>query len=203
MLFMQHHYGVGPHPTPWPTDPRFDPELLASGDTRNVADKYRYWTVEAITTDLDRTRSGLEIAVENLERDFNMGTIIRNANAFNVSRIHIIGRRQWNKRGAMKTDAYAHLVYHPTPEAFFEAMKENQREVIAIDIVEGAQSLGEVRFPERAVLVFGAEGPGLSDAFLTNASKVVMIEQSGSTRSVNVGVASGIAIYEWTRQHFS
>lgn len=170
-------------------------------DTRNVIDKYKGQSLEAIRSDLDASRSELEIAVENLERDFNMGTIVRNANAFNVAKVHIIGRRQWNKRGAMKTDAYLDLVYHPTPEAFFEAMATANKEVIALDIVDGAVPLHLTALPRNAVLVFGAEGPGLSKDILEGAHQVVMIEQFGSTRSVNVGVASGIAMYAWVRQH--
>ena len=170
-------------------------------DTRNVQDEFRGKSVEAIVNELDASRSELEVAVENLERDFNMGTIIRNANAFNVQKVHIIGRKQWNKRGAMKTDAYLHLQYHQTPGDFFEAMRNENKEVIAVDIVENAAPLGEVLLPLHAVLVFGAEGPGLSDELLQGASKTVRIEQFGSTRSVNVGVASGIAMYAWIQQH--
>lgn len=170
-------------------------------DTRNVLNKYRHLPVEAIVADLDTSRSSLEIAVENLERDFNMGTIIRNANAFNVKKVHIIGRKQWNKRGAMKTDAYLHIYYYQTPEEFFEAMRQNDKTVIAVDIVEGATPLHEADLPENTVLVFGAEGPGLSRHILDNAQSVVMIEQFGSTRSVNVGVASGIAMYAWLQRH--
>lgn len=170
-------------------------------DTRNVVDKYRNQPIEAIVEDLDMSRNILEVAVENLERDFNMGTIVRNANAFNVNKVHVIGSRQWNKRGAMKTDAYLHIEYHKTPADFFDAMKQANREVIAVDIVEGSLPLGSVKLPESAVLVFGAEGPGLSNELLQGASKVVNIEQFGSTRSVNVGVASGIAMYAWIQQH--
>lgn len=170
-------------------------------DTRNVLDEYRGKTVAAIVKDLDTKRSELEIAVENLERDFNMGTIVRNANAFNVAKVHVIGRKQWNKRGAMKTDAYLHIEYHQTPADFFKAMQQAQKEVIAIDIVEGAVPLGTTQLPRNAVLVFGAEGPGLSQELLAGAHSVVHIEQFGSTRSVNVGVASGIAMYAWVQQH--
>jgi len=170
-------------------------------DTRNVVDKYRGQPVEAIVDDLDMSRSELEIAVENLERDFNMGTIIRNANAFNVKKVHIIGRKQWNKRGAMKTDAYLHIEYYQTPEDFFAAMVQAKKSVIAIDIVEGAVPLHEAELPQNAVLVFGAEGPGLSNELLEGADRVIMIEQFGSTRSVNVGVASGIAMYAWIQRY--
>lgn len=173
----------------------------ADSDTRNVIDTYRGKSVEAIIEDLDTKRSGLQIAVENIERDFNMGTIIRNANAFNVEKVHIIGRRQWNKRGAMKTDAYMHIDYHPSVEAFIEAMRLADRQVLAIDIVEGAHNLHDAPLPKNAVLVFGSEGAGLSQVLLDAAKEIICIEQFGSTRSVNVGVASGIAMYAWMQQH--
>lgn len=170
-------------------------------DTRNVVDKYRHVPVEAIVADLDSSRAELEVAVENLERDFNMGTIVRNANAFNVAKVHIIGRRQWNKRGAMKTDAYLHLEYHASVEDFMKSVQTRNKAVIAVDIVPGAIPLGQTELPKNAVLVFGSEGTGLSDTLLEKAEQVVMIEQFGSTRSINVGVASGIAMYAWVQQH--
>lgn len=193
--------GVGPHPQPWPDDPRLDPELLEKGDHRNVLDKYRYWRVEAIKADLDETRVGLEIAIENLERDFNVGTIVRTANAFNINKVHIIGRKQWNKRGAMVTDLYMNIEYHDSVKAFKDSMKQAGTEIIAIDIVEGAECLHDTVLPKNAVLVFGAEGPGLSEEMLQASQRVVMIDQLGSTRSVNVGVAAGIAMYAWLSKH--
>lgn len=193
--------GVGPHPEPWPTDSKFDRMLLKEGDSRNVLDKYRYWTVAAIKADLDADRNNLEIAIENLQRDYNMGTIVRVANAFNIKRVHIIGRKQWNKRGAMVTDIYMNIQYHDDVTAFAKAMKMAQREMIAVDIVDGARKLSETKLPENAVLIYGAEGPGLSQEMLTAAKETVMIEQFGSTRSVNVGVAAGITMYIWLQQH--
>lgn len=171
-------------------------------DTRNVIDAYKGQPLEAIRADLDARRLSLEIAIENLQRDFNMGTIVRTANAFNVSKVHIIGSRQWNKRGAMKTDAYLTLEYHQNVEAFVAVAASAGKEIVAIDIVEGAVPLGSTTLPEQAILTFGAEGPGLSAALLEATSKVVMIEQFGSTRSINVGVAAGIAMYAWVQQHF-
>lgn len=172
-----------------------------SQDRRNVVDKYRGMSVEAIRADLDTTRLSLEIAVENIERDFNMGTIIRNANAFNVKAVHIIGRRQWNKRGAMKTDAYLHIMYHASVDDFVSYAQIAHKEIIAIDIVPGAVPLAATTLPLESILVFGSEGSGLSQALLDAAASVVKIEQFGSTRSVNVGVASGIAMYAWVQQH--
>ncbi len=170
-------------------------------DTRNVIDKYRGQSVEEIVSDLDMSRSELEIAIENIERDFNMGTIVRTANAFNVKKVHVIGRRQWNKRGAMKTDTYLHLEYHADAAQFLEAMNLRDRQVYAIDIVPRSVPLGSVKFAQNAVLVFGSEGDGLSDNLLNGAERVVHIEQFGSTRSINVGVAAGIAMYAWVQQY--
>ena len=194
-MIMQAEIGVGPHAQPWPIGEQYDPALLANGDARNVIDKYRYWSVDAIKKDLDSSRAPLEIAIENWQRDFNMGTIIRTANAFNVNKVHIIGRKQWNKRGAMVTDLYMNIEYHKDVQAFLDAVQA--KSVIAIDIVPGAVTLSSTTLPENAVLVFGAEGPGLSDELIAAADQTVMIEQTGSTRSINVGVAAGIAMHSW------
>lgn len=191
--------GVGPHPKPWPAGDEYDPELLAHGDRRNVADEYRYLTIEAIKADMARHSSGLHIAVENWQHDYNIGTIVRSANAFNVSVVHIIGRRHWNRRGAMVTDRYLEVVHHPTVEAFVAAMKG--RHLIAVDNQQGAIPLSETELPKKAVLIFGGEGPGLSREMVEASEKMVKIEQFGSTRSVNVGVAAGIVMYEWARRH--
>ena len=170
-------------------------------DTRNVVDRYRHQSVSNIVHDLDVSRSDLEIAIENLERDFNMGTIVRTANAFNVKKVHIIGSRQWNKRGAMKTDAYLHIVYHQTVDDFINEIKTQHKALVAVDIVPEAMPLHETALPKQCVLVFGSEGPGLSAELRQRADKTVAIEQFGSTRSINVGVAAGIAMYAWVQQH--
>lgn len=156
-------------------------------------------SVDAIKSTLDNRRQPLQIAVENLTRDFNMGTIIRNANAFNVQTIHVVGRRQWNKRGAMATDKYMHIVYHASVADFASAMQDVH--IIGIDNIEGSVPLASTTLPRDAVLVFGSEGDGLSTEMVTICEQLVAIEQFGSTRSVNVGVASGIAMYAWLQQH--
>jgi len=193
--------GVGPHPKPWPTDSKYDPVLLAEGDRRNVIDKYRYWTVEAIKSDLDETRIDLHIAIENWQHDMNIGTIVRNANAFNVATVHIIGKRHWNRRGAMVTDRYLTIEHHQTVDDFASQMKQQNRTIVAVDNLPGALPLSETKLPKKAVLVFGGEGPGLSAEMVDASTKMIAIEQFGSTRSVNVGVASGIILYEWMRQN--
>ena len=193
--------GVGPHPKPWPDDKKYDLKLLENGDRRNVLDKYRYWSNDAIKADLDESRVSLHIAIENWQHDFNAGTIVRNANAFNVSTVHIIGRRHYNRRGAMVTDKYLNIIHHATIEEFSELMKTDDREIIAVDIVPNAVPLSKTKLSAKCVLVFGGEGPGLSEDMQKIATKTVMIEQFGSTRSVNVGVAAGIVMYVWMQQH--
>jgi len=194
--------GVGPHKKPWPDDTKYDLDLLENGDRRNVLDKYRYWTVEAIKADLNKTRVSLHVAIENWQHDLNIGTIVRAANAFNVETVHIIGKRHWNRRGAMVTDRYMNIIQHQTVQAFSDLMKSENRQIIAVDIITGAVPLSETVLPKKAVLVFGGEGPGLSAEMQQVADKTVMIEQFGSTRSVNVGVAAGIAMYVWMQQNF-
>jgi len=198
-MHMTETIGLGPHSKPWPDDPKYDPELLEKGDARNVLDKYRYWTVEAIKADLDKSRVDLHVAIENWQHDLNIGTIVRNANAFNVAAVHIIGKRHWNRRGAMVTDRYLDIFQHSTVDEFVKAVKG--RHIVAVDNLAGSVPLSQTELPEKAVLVFGGEGPGLSDEMVAASEMMVAIEQFGSTRSVNVGVASGIVMYEWMQQH--
>lgn len=193
--------GVGPHKKPWPIDTKYDPELLEHGDRRNVIDKYRYLTVDAIKADLDKNRIGLHIAIENWQHDINIGTIVRNANAFNITAVHIIGKKHWNRRGAMVTDRYLHIQHHSTVDEFVSVMKEQERVIVAIDNLPGAVPLSKTPLPKNAVLVFGGEGPGLSPEMQQQSKMMVMIEQFGSTRSVNVGVAAGIVLYSWVQQY--
>ena len=193
--------GVGPHPEPWPDDERFDPELLAEGDRRNVVDRYRYWRLEAIVADLDTQRHPFHVAIENWEHDFNIGTVVRNANAFAAEAVHIVGRRKWNRRGAMVTDRYQHVFHHPTVDDLVVWAREQDLTVVGIDNVEGSVAIETVTLPERALLVFGQEGPGLSPEACEAASMICAISQYGSTRSINAGVASGIAMHTWVRQH--
>ena len=170
-------------------------------DTRNVVDEFKGIGHEEIVSRLDSRGVELEIAIENLERDYNMGTIVRSANAFGVRHIHIIGRRQWNKRGAMATDKYLHVHYHPSVVDFAEEMKRRNKRIIAVDNISGSSNLAATALPDNAALVFGSEGAGVSDELIGVAEKTVQIEQLGSTRSVNVGVAAGIVMYQWLFQH--
>ena len=193
--------GVGPHPQPWPDDPRMDLHLLAEGDRRNVADRYRYWTVDAIVEDLDARRHPFHVAIENWEHDLNIGTVVRNANAFLAAGVHVVGRRRWNRRGAMVTDRYQHLFHHATVEDLVSWADAEGLPLVGIDNLPEATPLESADLPERCVLVFGQEGPGLSPAVRGAALVVYSIAQYGSTRSINAGVASGIAMHAWIRRH--
>jgi tRNA G18 (ribose-2'-O)-methylase SpoU len=192
---------VGPHPPPWPEDPRLDPDLLAHGDARNVVDAYRYWTVDAIVADLDTRRSPMHVAIENIEHDLNIGSIVRTANAFNVAGVHVVGRRRWNRRGAMVTDAYLSITHHPDPEDLVAWSREAGLPILAIDVVPGAIALDDYAMPRGCVLLFGQEGPGLSPQALAGADAVLSIPQYGSTRSINVAAAAAIAMHTWARTH--
>jgi tRNA G18 (ribose-2'-O)-methylase SpoU len=193
--------GVGPHPEPWPLDPRLDPALLAEGDRRNVVDRYRYWRLEAIVDDLDQRRHPFHVAIENWEHDLNIGTVVRNANAFLAASIHIVGRRRWNRRGAMVTDRYQHVLHHPDIESFVTWCASRDLPVIGIDNLPGAMPLEHTPLPLACALLFGQEGPGLSEPARAAATNVCSIAQYGSTRSINAGVASGIAMHTWIRTH--
>lgn len=193
--------GVGPHPRPWPADDRFDPELLATGDRRNVVDRYRYWRLEAIAADLDSRRHDFHVGIENWQHDINIGAIVRTANAFLAAEVHIVGRRRWNRRGAMVTDRYQHLRYHLDVADLVTWCADEDLPIVGLDIVPGAVPLETTPLPRRCLLLFGQEGPGLSRAARDGATMVCSIAQFGSTRSINVGVAAGIAMHTWIRQH--
>jgi len=194
-------HGVGPWKGELPTDAFYDPELLARGDSRNVIDRYRYWTMEAIVADLDERRFPFHVAIENWQHDMNIGSIVRSANAFAADTVHIIGRKRWNKRGAMVTDRYQHVLYHPDVAAFTQWATDARLPIIALDNVPGSVPIEGFSFPERCVLLFGQEGPGLSAEAVAAATDVVEITQYGSTRSLNASAAAAVAMHSWVVQH--
>lgn len=194
-------HGVGPWQGEWPDDPRYDPELLERGDTRNVIDRFRYWRMEAIVADLDERRHPFHVAIENWQHDLNIGSIVRSANAFAAETVHIIGRRRWNKRGAMVTDRYQHVLHHPDIADFVAWARERDLRVVAVDNVEGSVPIEQTALPERCILLFGQEGPGLSPEALAAADLAVEITQYGSTRSINASAAAAIVMHSWVVQH--
>jgi tRNA(Leu) C34 or U34 (ribose-2'-O)-methylase TrmL len=219
--------GVGPWEGQWPAEPElslYDESLLAGGDRRNVVDKYRYWRHEAIVRDLDAQRHDFHVAVENWGHDFNIGSVIRTANAFNAKAFHIVGKRRWNRRGAMVTDRYQHEYHHPTVEDLVHwadlaaagtgtgALAARGAQVpvqagrarmpiIGIDNLPGSQPIETYQLPRHCILLFGQEGPGLSAQAREASLAVLDIAQFGSTRSINAGAAAAIAMHAWVRRH--
>ncbi len=196
-------HGVGPWRGEWPDDPRYDRELLERGDSRNVIDRFRYLTIEAIKAELDATRHPFHVAIENWQHDMNIGSIVRSANAFGAATVHIIGRRRWNKRGAMVTDRYQHVLQHPDVATFVAWARERELPIVALDNVAGSVPIESWAMPELCVLLFGQEGPGLSAEALAAADATVEITQFGSTRSLNASAAAAVAMHAWVTQHHS
>ncbi len=193
--------GVGPWAGPRPTDDRYDPELLEQGDRRNVVDAYRYWRLEAIVADLDTRRHPFHVAIENWQHDLNIGSIVRTANAFTASAVHIIGKRRWNRRGAMVTDRYQRVEHHESADAFAAWAHGEGLVVVAVDNTPGSVPVDAAPLPKRCALLFGQEGPGLTDAAIAAADARVAIRQFGSTRSINAAAAAAIVMHEWVRVH--
>jgi tRNA G18 (ribose-2'-O)-methylase SpoU len=193
--------GVGPHPSPWPSGPQYEAQLLLHGDRRNVLDEYRYWTVDAIVADLDARRHEFVVAIENWQHDANIGTVVRTANAFLAKEVLIVGRKRWNRRGAMVTDRYQHLRHLPAVADVVSYADEHGYTIIGVDNTPGSVPIETAVLPRKALFLFGQEGPGLTNHAHGIASMTVSIAQFGSTRSINAGVAAGIAMHAWIRQY--
>jgi len=196
-----HDIGVGPWAGSWPEDPRLDRELLEHGDRRNVVDRYRYWTLDAIVADLDARRHDFHVAIENWQHDLNIGSVVRTANAFLAAEVHIVGRKRWNRRGAMVTDRYQHITSHGSVEEFVGWAEQAGLPLLGIDNLAGAQPLETADLPRMCVLVFGQEGPGLTQQMRNSCAATLSIAQFGSTRSINAGAAAAVAMHTWIRQH--
>lgn len=193
---MTDEVGVGPWPGEWPDDPRYDPELLEHGDRRNVVDRYRYWRLDAIVEDLDQRRHPFHVAIENWQHDLNIGSVVRTANAFLAAEVHIVGNRKWNRRGAMVTDRYQHVRHHPD----IAGLAGLGLPLIGIDNLPGSVPLEGFDLPRECVLLFGQEGPGLTDEAHKACDVVLSIAQFGSTRSINASAAAAIAMHAWVRR---
>lgn len=198
--------GVGPWEGPWPEGGHWDPELLRDGDRRNVVDRYRYWRLEAVVADLDTRRHPFHVAIENWGHDLNIGSVVRTANAMNAAAFHVVGRRRWNRRGAMVTDRYQHEHHHPDAAALHAWAAASgpggtRLPLVGIDNLPGSRPLETFDLPAACVLVFGQEGPGLTPEMQEHCDVVLHVEQFGSTRSVNAGAAAAVAMHAWVRRH--
>jgi tRNA G18 (ribose-2'-O)-methylase SpoU len=201
MPYGQAEIGVGPWPGEWPTGEEYDAALLAEGDRRNVVDRYRYWRLEAIVADLDTRRHDFHVAIENWQHDFNIGTVVRTANAFLAAEVHIVGNRRWNRRGAMVTDRYQHLRHHATAADLASYLHERDVRLLGIDNLPGSTHLETTALPRRVCLLLGQEGPGLSDGAREACDGTFSIAQFGSTRSINASAAAAIAMHTWIREY--
>ena len=197
----QDEVGVGPWVGAWPDDARLDPDLLEHGDRRNVVDRYRYWRREAVVADLDERRHPFHVAVENWQHDFNIGSVVRTANAFLAAEVHVVGRRRWNRRGAMVTDRYQHVRHHDDVAALASWAADAELPLLGVDNLPGSVPLETFELPRACVLLFGQEGPGLSEAARAEVGNVLSVAQFGSTRSINAGAAAAIAMHAWVRRH--
>lgn len=195
--------GVGPWQGDWPEETWFDPDLLIHGDTRNVIDRYRYWKLDAIVADLDEHRHPFHVAIENWQHDMNIGSIVRTANAFGADTVHIVGRRRWNKRGAMVTDRYQHVLHHPDVAGLVEWARSENLPILGVDNVPGSVLIETFSLPRRCLMLFGQEGPGLSPEAIAASDAVLEISQFGSTRSINASAAAAVAMHAWVMQHVS
>jgi len=196
--------GVGPWEGPWPSGPGsevYDEQLLRDGDRRNVVDRYRYWSMDAIVADLDTRRHPFHVAIENWRHDFNIGTIVRSANAFLAAEVHIVGNRRWNRRGAMVTDRYQHLRHHADVPALATYLHEHGVQLLGIDNLPGSAHLETMEVPREVCFLFGQEGPGLSEQARAACDGTFSIAQFGSTRSINASAAAAIAMHSWIRAH--
>ncbi len=193
--------GVGPWEGPWPEGEQYDEELLRQGDRRNGVDRYRYWNLEAIRADLDTRRHDFHVAIENWRHDFNIGTIVRTANAFLAAEVHIVGNRRWNRRGAMVTDRYQHIRHHPTVTELATYLHDHDVVLLGIDNLPGSRHLETTTLPRQVCFLFGQEGPGLSEAAREACDGTLSIAQFGSTRSINASAAAAIAMHTWIREH--
>jgi tRNA G18 (ribose-2'-O)-methylase SpoU len=204
MPYGEQEVGVGPWEGEWPTGEQYDQRLLAEGDRRNVVDVYRYWRLDAIVADLDTRRHDFHVAIENWRHDFNIGTIVRTANAFLAAEVHIVGNRRWNRRGAMVTDRYQHVRHHHTVTELADYLRGHPAgpvRLLGIDNLPGSAHLETMEMPRRVCFLFGQEGPGLSASAHEACDATFSIAQFGSTRSINASAAAAIAMHAWVRAH--
>jgi len=162
-----------------------------------VRDEYKLLPPEEIKARLDAKRFPFALLAANVAYDFNIGSIIRSANAFLASEVVIYGRRKADLRGAMGAHVYENIVHLPDADALAIHLRECGQTLVCLEDAPGAVPLPEFEWPERPLIALGQEGPGMPEELLAAAAHAVVIPQFGSMRSINVGVAAGIAMYDW------
>ena len=171
----------------------------------NIIDKYKFdrltkWTTELIKKDLQQNSFPIAVLMENFAGDFNIGTVIRNANAFNAKEVFYLGNKHYDRRGTVGTHHYTEVKHLPSIEAL-TLLKEHYTLVGLENSVAGAVSLDKFEWPSNSLLIIGEEGVGITSDTLALCDHFVYIPQYGSVRSLNAGVASGIALNDFVTKH--
>lgn len=163
--------------------------------SQNVVDEFKGMSIEEIQSSLKRSSFPYAICFEHWVGDFNMGTGIRNANAFNAREVFYIGDKKWDRRAAVGVHNYTSVNWVPTVDEFL-GLKEKYV-FIGVDNVEGSVPLSTFSWPDNAMMIFGEEGTGLTPEIQKHCQALVSIEMFGSVRSLNCGTASGIVMYDY------
>lgn len=168
-------------------------------ETRNIIDHYHYWKHDDIIADLDTKRNNFTVLCSNLGNDFNIATVIRNANAFLAKSVWIYGNKRYDRRGTVGTHNYTHFQHFGEDQIsdLIKAMRGMY--VVGVDNVENAKSISDFAWPTNkpVLMIFGQEQIGIPNNLLELCDEIVYIPQYGSVRSLNVGTASGIAMYDY------
>jgi len=167
----------------------------------NVADQYSTWTEEMVKNHVQNNVFDVKVAMEHLQGDFNIGTVIRNANAFGANEVLYCGKRKWDRRGSVGTHHYTTVTYKENIATLCRDARNEGYSIVGLEKTEKAEDIRTCILPEKTLFLIGEEQNGLSNEAVELCDMLVEIPQWGSVRSLNAGVASGIALYEWVRQH--
>lgn len=172
--------------------------MTMTTETRNVIDHYHYWKHDAIVADLDSRRHPFQVLCSNLYNDFNIATVIRNANAFLASKVILYGNKRYDRRGTVGTHRYTHFQHCPNEISLREYLAAQSFDrIVGIDNVDNATPISDYDWGNgNVLLVLGQEQVGIPDELVALCDDMIYIPQYGSVRSLNVGVASGIAMYD-------
>lgn len=169
--------------------------LWSWNQDRNVIDQFKQLPDEEIRNRLKQTAFPYAVCIENWLQDFNIGTCIRNANAFNAKEIFYLGEKRFDRRSSVGVQAYTELKFLRTVDEFMELKKRYT--IIGVDNISGSVPIDDFQYPENPLFVFGGEGPGLTPGMQQLCDHMIMLEQFGSVRSLNAGTASGIVMHDF------
>ncbi len=169
-------------------------------DNRNLIDHYKYWTDDAIRADLDIRRFNYSVVCCNIGNDFNIATVIRNANAFLAQEVVIYGNKKYDRRGTVGTHHYSNFRHVKCIDSLGDYLRERREQhggqirLLGIDNIPEAKDVNAFDFDPNVhyVMIFGQEQIGVPMDVLSMCDDVLYIPQYGSVRSINVGCASSI-----------